>query len=204
MTVEEITALDWIKMDGLLPVIIQDAETQAVLMLGYMNQIALQQTLETKWVTFYSRSKKRLWVKGESSGHKLKLLTVDADCDADALLITVQPQGPTCHTGTVSCFQNVRQNHFYFLETLESTIAMRQAQPTADSYTCALFAEGISRMAQKVGEEGVEVALAAVSDNTENLCGEIADLLFHILVLLRAKDLRLIDVLHILKERHKS
>ncbi len=196
--------LAWEKMDGLLPAIVQDAKTNAVLMLGYMNQEALQKTIDTKWVTFFSRSKNQLWVKGETSGNKLKLVTIKPDCDQDTLLITVDPIGPTCHKGSTTCFGDVDQStqtDWQFLQSLETTIAERQQSASEKSYTAKLFAAGVSRIAQKVGEEGVEVAMAAIEKDADGLCNEIADLWFHVLILLRARDLSMSHVVAVLKHR---
>ena len=193
--------LAWEKMNNLLPAIIQDAQTGRVLMLGYMNQDALTQTLTTQIVTFYSRSKKRLWVKGETSGNKLDLVAVSADCDNDTLLILANPQGPSCHQGTESCFANNVNTPWQVIPKLEAVLQQRNQQRPADSYTTTLFEAGISRMAQKVGEEGVEVALAAVCEDENTLCNEAADLVFHLLVLLQAKKLKLNHVLEVLVGR---
>lgn len=197
-------SLDWQKGAGLLPAIVQDADTQQVLMLGYMNAAALEQTLATRRVTFFSRSKNRLWVKGESSGHFLDLVSVEADCDADALLVRARPNGPTCHRGTCSCFSEGGATGVGFLGELERTIVQRIAEGGEKSYTARLVREGVKRIAQKVGEEGVETALAATAGDNEELAGEAADLLFHLLVLLRAKGLTLGDVTRVLEQRHAA
>jgi phosphoribosyl-ATP pyrophosphohydrolase/phosphoribosyl-AMP cyclohydrolase len=196
--------LDWQKGDGLLPAIIQDADTQQVLMLGYMNAAALEQTLATKRVTFFSRSKNRLWTKGETSGHFLDFVSVDADCDADALLIRARPNGPTCHRGTCSCFTEGGATGVGFLGELERTVVQRIAAGGDKSYTARLVAEGVKRVAQKVGEEGVETALAATAGDNAELASEAADLLFHLIVLLRAKGLTLGDALAVLEKRHAA
>ncbi|EKD91732.1 MAG: putative histidine biosynthesis bifunctional protein hisie (Bifunctional phosphoribosyl-amp cyclohydrolase/phosphoribosyl-atp pyrophosphatase protein), partial [uncultured bacterium] len=180
--------LAWGKMNGLLPAIIQDAKTKTILMVGYMNQNALQKTMETKWVTFYSRSKNKLWVKGETSGNKLEFIDIFSDCDHDALLIFANPTGPICHQGTQSCFGKTSLNDWEFILNLEKIILDRQKIRSEKSYTSSLFDAGISRIAQKVGEEGIEVVLAAIEKNDAEFCGEIADLLFHVLVLLRARN----------------
>lgn len=198
------TELAWEKMQGLLPAIVQDAKTNTVLMLGYMNQAALEQTLTTQWVTFYSRSKQRLWTKGEVSGNKLQLVDIDADCDQDTLLIRANPIGPVCHTGTAACFKNTKISDWDFIKNLENVIAARQQLFSENSYTSKLFAKGISRIAQKVGEEGVEVVLAAIEKDDQGLCDEAADLIFHLLVLLRARDLSISDVIATLKSRQQS
>lgn len=196
--------LDWQKSGGLVPAIVQDADTQQVLMLGYMNAEALQRTLDTKRVTFFSRSKDRLWVKGESSGHFLDVVDVTADCDADALLVRARPNGPTCHRGTCSCFGEGGASGAGFLVELERTVGQRIAAGGEKSYTARLVAEGVKRVAQKVGEEGVETALAATAGTNEELAGEAADLLFHLIVLLRAKGLSLGDAVRVLEQRHAA
>lgn len=199
-----IQQLAWEKMQGLLPIVVQDAKTSEVLMLGYMNQEALQQTLATKWVTFYSRSKNRLWMKGEVSGNRLKLIHITADCDQDTLLALVEPTGPVCHTGTFSCFGDVNHtNHtdWVFIQKLEGIIAEREHTRVENSYVVCLFNEGISKIAQKVGEEAVEVALASINKEDEAFCGEAADLLFHLLILLRARKLDISKVIEVLKTR---
>jgi phosphoribosyl-ATP pyrophosphohydrolase/phosphoribosyl-AMP cyclohydrolase len=195
---------DWQKGAGLLPAVVQDADTQQVLMLGYMNAEALEQTLATKRVTFFSRSKNRLWVKGETSGHFLDLVSVTADCDSDALLVLARPNGPTCHRGTCSCFSEGGATGAGFLAELDRTVAARIASGDEKSYTARLVREGVTRIAQKVGEEGVETALAAVTGTSEQLAGEAADLLYHLIVLLRAKNLSLADALAVLESRHKK
>ena len=195
---------DWQKGTGLLPAVVQDADTQQVLMLGYMNAEALAQTLATKRVTFFSRSKNRLWVKGETSGHFLDLVSVTADCDNDALLVLARPNGPTCHRGTCRCFGEGGATGTGFLAELDRTVAARIASGDEKSYTARLVREGVARVAQKVGEEGVETALAAVAGTSEQLAGEAADLLYHLIVLLRAKNLSLADALAVLESRHKK
>ncbi|HVV68431.1 MAG TPA: bifunctional phosphoribosyl-AMP cyclohydrolase/phosphoribosyl-ATP diphosphatase HisIE [Gammaproteobacteria bacterium] len=192
--------LAWDKMQGLLPAIVQDVHSGSVLMLGYMNRAALQRTLDTKWVTFFSRSKNALWLKGETSGNKLQLVSITTDCDQDTLLILANPTGPVCHTGSLSCFGE-QQTDWEFLKQLEATIAARQQQRPENSYTAQLFAAGIKRMAQKVGEEGVEVAIAALAEEDSKFCEEGADLLFHLLVLLRARNLNLAAVIAALRTR---
>ena len=193
-------ALDWSKGDGLLPVIVQDADNLRVLMLGYMNAEALAATRASGKVTFFSRSKQRLWTKGESSGHFLEVVGIEQDCDADTLLIQAHPRGPTCHLGRDSCFPQAPAN---FLGSLDALVATRDRERPAGSYTTALFEKGTRRIAQKVGEEGVETALAAVVQGDEELLGESADLLYHLLVLLRARGLGLSDVLGVLEARHR-
>ena len=193
--------LAWQKCNGLIPAIIQHAVTQEVLMCAFMNEAALKQTLATQLITFYSRSKQRLWVKGESSGHHLKLISICTDCDNDTLLIQAEPMGPVCHKGTATCFAENGLSDWKCLHNLEHLIHSRKQQPLADSYTSELFNQGISRIAQKIGEEGVEVALAAVSQDNTSLCGEAADLLYHLFVLLKARDLEFSDVIDVLKNR---
>jgi len=189
--------------NGLVPAVIQDAKTQKVLMLGYMNAEAYKKTIDTKKVTFFSRTKNRLWTKGEESGNFLNVLSVKNDCDNDTLLIKVKPIGPTCHTGADTCWNETNETQS-FLPTLEAVIADRKANPTDKSYTASLFKKGINKIAQKVGEEAVEVIIEA-KDNDDNLfLNESADLLFHYLILLQAKGFRLKDVEKILAERHKK
>lgn len=189
--------------DGLVPAIIQDAETNVVLMLGFMNEAALQKTQELQKVTFYSRSKQRLWTKGEESGNFLTLKEIKVDCDNDTLLIKVNPVGPVCHTGADTCWNETNSIND-FLQTLESIIADRKNNPSDKSYTASLFAKGINKIAQKVGEEAVEIVIEAKDNNDELFLGEAADLLFHYLILLQAKGFKLDDVLQILKQRHKQ
>lgn len=197
--------LDWSKGDGLLPAIVQHCSSGEVLMLGYMNADALAQTRASGHVTFYSRSKQRLWTKGESSGHVLVLKSIRIDCDGDTLLIQADPHGPTCHTGSFSCFgerADVRAP-LGFLAELDALVARRDAERPAGSYTTKLFDSGIRRIAQKVGEEGVETALAAVAQDDEALLDEGADLVFHLVVALRARGLSLADVVAVLADRHR-
>ncbi len=191
--------LDWAKGDGLLPAIVQDAATLRVLMLGYMSREALEATLASRKVTFFSRSKQRLWTKGESSGHVLELVSVDVDCDDDSLLVLAHPRGPTCHLQRASCFPDAPGA---FLAELDALIARRERERPADSYTTRLFEAGVRRIAQKVGEEGVETALAAVVQDEPALLGESADLLYHLIVLLRARGLSLDDAITVLAQRH--
>ena len=197
-TTLDVEALAWDKQGGLLPAIVQDADTLRVLMLGYMDRAALQATLASGQVTFYSRSKQRLWTKGESSGHVLALVSVDADCDADTLLVQARPHGPTCHLGRASCFPEAPGD---VLSALDALIARRAQERPQGSYTTRLFEAGIRRIAQKVGEEGVETALAAVAQDDEALLGEASDLLYHLLVLLRARGLGLDDARRVLAAR---
>ncbi len=200
MSSERDARLDWGKGDGLLPVVVQDAASLRVLMLGYMNAEALAATRASGKVTFYSRSKQRLWTKGESSGHFLEVVSIDQDCDDDTLLVLAHPRGPTCHLGRASCFPDAPGN---FLGTLDALVAERERERPAGSYTTSLFEKGTRRIAQKVGEEGVETALAAVAQGDEELIGESADLLYHLLVLLRARGLGLAEVLQLLETRHR-
>jgi len=195
--------LDWAKGDGLLPAVIQHASEGRVLMLGYMNAEALDKTLETGRVTFFSRSKQRLWTKGETSGHVLKLVAIQADCDCDTLLVQAQPVGPTCHTGTQTCFGDAMQPALGLLAELESVIQSRATDKSESSYTAQLLNDGVARCAQKVGEEGVEVALAAVQGKREELHNEAADLLYHLLVCLHSAGASLDDALAVLTQRRK-
>ncbi len=198
-------ALAWSKQDGLLPAIVQDASTRRVLMLGYMNREALRLSMTTGHVTFFSRSRQRLWTKGETSGHYLDVVSIEADCDADTLLVQARPHGPTCHLGRESCFAGAPAGDadaVAFLRGLDSLIASRERERPADSYTTRLFEGGVRRIAQKVGEEGVETALAAVAQSDAELLGEAGDLLYHLLVLLRARGLGLQELSVALRERH--
>ncbi len=194
----DIESLAWEKQSGLLPAIVQDADSRRVLMLGYMSREALATTIESRQVTFYSRSKQRLWTKGESSGHVLTLVGLEVDCDNDTLLVQARPHGPTCHLGTVSCFPNAPGD---VLGDLDALIAKRAVDLPAGSYTTKLFESGIKRIAQKVGEEGLETALAAVVEDDDALLGEAADLLYHLIVLLRARGLDLDAVKQVLAKR---
>ena len=186
--------------DGLMPAIIQDAQTLEVLMLGFMNEEALAQTRAEGKVTFFSRSKQRLWTKGETSNNFLLVKEILTDCDQDTILIKAEPLGPTCHTGDTSCFG--KENDQFSLQQLEKIIADRKNNPTEKSYTASLFAKGINKVAQKVGEEAVEIVIEAKDNNKELFLGEAADLMFHYLVLLQAKEFTLQDVLQVLEERH--
>ena len=203
LTQNDIETLDWDKNAGLIPAVIEDAVSGRVLMLAYMNREALQKTLETKRVTFFSRSKGRLWTKGETSGNFLNLVDLAADCDKDTLLVTVNAEGPACHLGTTSCFGDL-QSRWQFLRDLEVLLASRKGADPATSYTASLYARGTKRIAQKVGEEGVETALAATVHDREELRNEAADLVYHLLVLLQAENLELADVIDILRERHAA
>ena len=189
---------------GLIPAIIQDSETKNVLMLGYMNEEAYQKTVETGKVTFFSRSKQRLWTKGEESGHFLNLVDIKNDCDEDTLLIQAEPVGPTCHTGADTCWQTPNNNSYGFISHLEDTIQTRRENADSEqSYVASLFAKGINKIAQKVGEEAVEVVIEAKDANDDLFLSESADLLFHYLILLQAKGYKLDDVIDILKGRQK-
>ena len=200
MSPEQVDALAWQKQGGLLPAIVQDAVAGRVLMLGYMSREALATTLASRTVTFYSRSRGRLWRKGETSGHVLDLLSVEADCDGDALLVQARPQGPTCHIGTASCFAQAPSD---FLRELDALVEARERERPAGSYTTALFESGLRRIAQKVGEEGVETSLAAVAEDDAALLGEAADLVYHLVVLLRARGLSVTEALAVLEKRHR-
>ncbi len=186
--------------DGLIPAIVQDAKTRDVLMLGYMNREAFEKTQSTANVTFFSRSRQKLWVKGETSGNYLKLVSMREDCDSDALLVLANPVGPTCHTGATTCFG---EPEIGTLVELEGVIADRRSKPTEDSYVSTLFAKGINKIAQKVGEEAVEVVIASKDDDIEAFKNEAADLLFHYLILLNAKGVSLGDVSDVLKQRRR-
>lgn len=189
--------------DGLVPAIIQDAKTKNILMLGYMNEEALQKTQETKQVTFYSRSKQRLWTKGETSGNFLELVDLKIDCDFDTILVRANPNGPTCHTGTDTCWFEENIQDFGFLSVLEKIIASRQVNKEDEkSYVASLFRKGINKIAQKVGEEAVETVIEAKDENNDLFLNESADLLFHLLILLRAKGFQLNDVVKVLESRH--
>jgi phosphoribosyl-ATP pyrophosphohydrolase/phosphoribosyl-AMP cyclohydrolase len=189
---------------GLIPVIIQDSETKAVLMLGYMNEEAFAKTQATLKVTFYSRSKQRLWTKGEESGNFLNLVSIKNDCDNDTLLVQVRPVGPTCHNGTDTCWAEDNQPNYGFISTLEQTIKTRRDNADSEkSYVASLFEKGINKIAQKVGEEAVEVVIEAKDDNNELFLSESADLLFHYLILLQAKGFQMNDVIEVLKTRQK-
>ncbi|WP_194435301.1 bifunctional phosphoribosyl-AMP cyclohydrolase/phosphoribosyl-ATP diphosphatase HisIE [Vibrio fluminensis] len=197
--------IDWNKVDGLLPVIVQDFQSSQVLMMGYMNQDALAKTGETGHVTFYSRTKQRLWTKGETSGNVLNLVNAALDCDNDTLLVKVNPIGPTCHTGTTTCWDGDKQeeSQLVWLHQLEQLLAARKDADPDSSYTASLYARGTKRISQKVGEEGVEVALAATSGDKAELVCESADLIYHLFVLLQDQGLSFNDVINKLKERHK-
>jgi phosphoribosyl-ATP pyrophosphohydrolase/phosphoribosyl-AMP cyclohydrolase len=204
MLPDAVARLDWDKGDGLLPAVVQDAATQRVLMLGYMSREALAATLRTQRVTFFSRSRQALWSKGETSGHVLDLVSVHADCDRDALLVLARPRGPTCHLGTTSCFGEAAAlaPAKDVLESLDAVIAQRERKRPGGSYTTGLFERGVHHIAQKVGEEGVETALAGVAQDDDALLGESADLVYHTLVLLRARGLGLADLKRTLQARN--
>lgn len=190
--------------DGLIPAIIQDSETKTVLMLGFMNAEAYQKTVDTKKVTFYSRTKQRLWTKGEESGNFLNLIDIKNDCDNDTLLIQVKPEGPTCHKGTGTCWAEENKADYGFISDLEDTIQLRRENADSEkSYVASLFKLGINKIAQKVGEEAIEVVIEAKDDNDDLFLSESADLLFHYLILLQAKGFKLNDVVEVLKSRQK-
>jgi phosphoribosyl-ATP pyrophosphohydrolase/phosphoribosyl-AMP cyclohydrolase len=197
-------AVNWDKIDQLLPVIVQHAKTRDVLMLGYMNREALEKTIAEGKVTFFSRTKQRLWTKGESSGHFLHCQELRLDCDQDTLLIEAIPQGPTCHLGTQTCFGAPSPHGPQFLATLDELIATRRQTMPEGSYTTKLFHKGLTKIAQKVGEEGVETALAGVAESEGRLTDEAADLLYHLIVLLQARDLSLAQVIRRLQDRHQD
>ncbi len=190
--------------DGLIPAIIQDSETKTVLMLGFMNAEAYQKTVDTKKVTFYSRTKQRLWTKGEESGKFLNLIDIKNDCDNDTLLIQVKPEGPTCHKGTDTCWADENKADYGFISNLEDTIQLRRENADSEkSYVASLFKLGMNKIAQKVGEEAIEVVIEAKDDNDDLFLSESADLLFHYLILLQAKGFKLNDVVEVLKSRQK-
>ena len=188
---------------GLIPAIVQDSNTGKVLMLGYMNPEALETTRKNGRVTFFSRSKQRLWTKGEESGHFLELVSISEDCDQDALLVKAIPHGPTCHKGTDTCWGEENTGQFGFLTALEGVIRDRRKNTPENSYVSSLFSKGINKIAQKVGEEAVELVIESKDDSEELFLNESADLLFHYLILLQAKGYTLSDVVDILKQRHK-
>ena len=202
-----LSQVDFSKGDGLVPAIVQDADTGAVLMMAYMNREALEQTLARKRAVFFSRSKQRLWEKGETTGHTLDVVDVLADCDRDTLLVTARPRGPACHNGTVTCFGDdarTAATSIGFLARLEGIVAQRASEKPDASYTAKLLAKGINKVAQKVGEEGVETALAGVNESDQKLVEESADLLYHLLVLLRARGVKLEQVVQQLESRHRK
>lgn len=202
LTEQQRRELDWEKTDGLMPAIVQHAVSGEVLMLGYMNPQALDKTIESGHVTFFSRTKQRLWTKGETSGHVLNVVSIAADCDNDTLLVLANPVGPTCHKGTSSCFGDA-SHQWLFLYQLELLLAERKTADPASSYTAKLYASGTKRIAQKVGEEGVETALAATVNDRFELTNEASDLMYHLLVLLQDQDLNLTTVIDNLRKRHQ-
>lgn len=204
MIESDATVIDWAKGGGLIPAIVQHADSGEVLMLGYMNAAALDATRTSGFVTFWSRSRQRLWRKGETSGNVLTLVSIRADCDDDTLLVKAIPHGPTCHLGTRSCFGDDARSPLGFLGELDRLVASRYTERPAVSYTTALFDAGTRRIAQKVGEEGVETALAAVAQSNADLLGEAADLVYHLTVLLRARGLSLADAATVLATRHAA
>jgi phosphoribosyl-ATP pyrophosphohydrolase/phosphoribosyl-AMP cyclohydrolase len=200
MSTDQPQSLDWNKQGGLIPAVVQDASNGRVLMLGYMSPEALDATQASGRVTFFSRSKQRLWTKGETSGNFLELVSIEPDCDGDSLLVQARPAGPTCHLQRASCFAEAPGN---FLADLDRLVASRERERPESSYTTRLFESGLRRIAQKVGEEGVETSLAAVVEDDKVLLGEAADLVFHLLVLLRARGLSLADMQEVLEQRHR-
>ena len=195
--------LDFEKMGGLIPAIIQDNYTNKVLMLGFMNEEAYNKTVETQKVTFFSRSKNRLWTKGETSGNYLNVVTINADCDYDTLLIKVNPTGPVCHTGADTCFGERNKEDIMFLKYLQNFIELRRQEMPEGSYTTSLFTKGVNRMAQKVGEEAVETVIEATNGTEEGFIYEASDLMYHLIVLLTSKGLRVEDLARELEKRHK-
>lgn len=207
ITPDDIERVDWNKSDGLVPAIVQHAGSGRVLMLGYMDRAALAATLARGRVVFFSRARQRLWEKGETSGNFLQLIDIRCDCDADTLLVIARPEGPVCHTGSSSCFGDellTAAAPLSFLLELEQVIAERIAEAPEDSYTARLYERGVRRVAQKVGEEGLEVALAGAGESDDALVGECADLLYHLLVLLRSRSLPLAAVIEELRRRHEA
>lgn len=196
--------IDFSKMNGLIPAIVQDAISGKVLMQGYMNEEALEKTKESGVVTFFSRSKNRLWTKGETSGNFLELVSIAGDCDGDSILVKANPQGPVCHTGSDTCWDEENSSKTGFIDQLRAIIKDRKNNPSDQSYTASLFAKGINKVAQKVGEEAVEIVIEAKDDNKELFLGEAADLLFHYLVLLEAKGYELDEVMEVLIDRHSK
>ncbi|WP_332911726.1 bifunctional phosphoribosyl-AMP cyclohydrolase/phosphoribosyl-ATP diphosphatase HisIE [Algoriphagus boritolerans] len=196
--------IDFNKMNNLVPAIVQDSLSGKILMQGYMNEEALAKTKESGMVTFFSRSKNRLWTKGETSGNFMELVSMAVDCDGDSILVKANPRGPVCHTGADTCFNEKNQSKTGFIDQLRAIIKDRKNNPTDKSYTASLFAKGINKIAQKVGEEAVELVIEAKDDNKDLFLGEAADLLFHYLVLLEAKNYELDEVMQVLIERHKK
>jgi phosphoribosyl-ATP pyrophosphohydrolase/phosphoribosyl-AMP cyclohydrolase len=202
-TIKHSMNIDFKKLEGLIPAIIQDNETRTVLMLGFMNEEAYQKTVETGLVTFYSRTRQRLWTKGEESGNFLKVVTILNDCDNDTLLIKVNPVGPVCHTGTDTCWNEENKGDIFFLNYLQGFIQERFREMPEGSYTTSLFKKGVNRMAQKVGEEAVETVIEATNGSDEKLISEASDLIYHLIVLLTSKGYSLDDIGRELKKRHK-
>ena len=202
LSAADLDSLAWDKMSGLLPAVVQDDVSGLVLMLGYVSRESLASTIESGFVTFYSRSKERLWMKGETSGNRLRLVELRSDCDDDAVLILADPEGPTCHTGAASCFAH-QPTGAAWLGVLSRIIADRAQASEEESYTARLLAKGVEKIAQKIGEEGVEVSLAAVTRDNAGIAEEAADLLYHLSVLFQAKGMRWDDVTAVLRERHK-
>ncbi|MDH6357661.1 phosphoribosyl-ATP pyrophosphohydrolase/phosphoribosyl-AMP cyclohydrolase [Parabacteroides sp. PF5-9] len=196
--------LDFDKMGGLIPAIIQDNNTNKVLMLGFMNEEAFEQTRQTGKVTFYSRSKNRLWMKGETSGNVLKVVDITADCDNDTLLVKAIPAGPVCHTGNDTCFGEENAEDIMFLKYLQNFIERRRQDMPEGSYTTSLFSKGVNRMAQKVGEEAVETVIEATNGTEEGFIYEASDMIYHLIVLLTSKGMRIEDLARELKKRHKE
>ena len=194
--------IDFDKQNGLIPAIIQDYKTKTVLMLGYMNHQSYEKTKETGLVTFFSRSRNELWTKGETSGNFLKVKSMDIDCDQDTLLVQVAPVGPVCHTGTDTCFNKENKSDISFLTQLEAVLEQRKGESADSSYTASLYAKGIKKIAQKVGEEAVETVIEAVAGDTELMKEEAADLIYHLLVLLKHYDMSLTDIVKVLEKRH--
>ena len=199
-----VLSLNWDKKTGLLPAIIQDSDNLRVLMLGYMNKDSLKITLKTKKVTFYSRKRKNLWTKGETSKNYLNLVDLETDCDSDTLLIKAKPSGPTCHLGKQTCFNDELEDKIFFLNTLSDIIKMRTKSNNENSYTKKLFSKGKARISQKVGEECVELVIASMKEDKNEVLNESADLIFHLIILLKKLDLDFTDVIDILYERNKK
>jgi phosphoribosyl-ATP pyrophosphohydrolase/phosphoribosyl-AMP cyclohydrolase len=197
-----IESLNFEKQGGLIPAIVQDSRTRKVLMLGFMNEDAYRITIESGLVTFYSRTRNRLWTKGETSGNTLKVVEIRTDCDKDTLLIQAIPTGPVCHTGTDTCFNEQNEGDIFFLSTLQDFIIQRKTEMPAGSYTTQLFADGLNRMAQKVGEEAIETVIEATNGSNTRLVYEAADLIYHLTVLLTDKGLRIEDLARELAKRH--
>jgi phosphoribosyl-ATP pyrophosphohydrolase/phosphoribosyl-AMP cyclohydrolase len=196
--------IDFLKNDGLVPAIIQDAQTNKVLMLGYMSQEAFDKTIKEKKVTFFSRSRQELWTKGETSGNELFVKDMMIDCDGDTILIKATPTGPVCHTGNDTCFNEINERQDDFLYTLEKIIEERKISEPEDSYTVKLLSAGLSKISQKVGEEAIEVIIAALKESEDHFKDEVADLMYHLLVLLQAKGISLSDINVVLANRHQS